>query len=191
MKTDAFLAAGVHIGALKKMRMMDRFVYKMRSDGLYVLDMEKIEQRLEVAGKFIARYDPARVLVVAGREYAQAPAKKFADLIGAKHRLGRYMPGTMTNPNLDEFTEPQLLVASDPLVDRQAVKEAGQVNVPTVVLCDANNQTQFVDLIVPCNNKGRRSLAAVYIALATHVLRARGTIAEDAELEVDLEEIIE
>lgn len=190
MKTDTFLAAGVHIGTLRKMKDMDPFVYKMRQDGLYILDIQTIEDRLKNAGKLIAKFDPSKVLVVAGREYAQAPANKFAELIGAKARLGRYMPGTMTNPNLEGFIEPELLVASDPLIDKQAIKEASRINIPTIVFCDTNNQTEYVDYILPGNNKGRKSLAMLFHALATHVLRSRGTISEEAELELETEEFM-
>jgi len=190
LKTDTFLAAGVHIGTLRKMRDMERFVYKMRPDGLYVLDIQAIEERLKQAGQFITKFEPSKVLVVAGREYAQAPAKKFAELIGAQAKIGRYMPGTMTNPNLKDFVEPVLLIASDPLIDKQAIKEAGQINIPTVVFCDSNNQTGFVDLILPGNNKGRKSLATLFWALTTHVLRARGTVAEDAELDLTADDFL-
>jgi len=147
MKQEKFLEYGVHIGTLKRKAAMDSFVYKVRSDGLAVLDVEKVSER-----------------------------------------LGRFMPGTLTNPDYKKFTECDLLIASDPLVDRQAVTEANQLGIPVVAFCDTNNTKEAVDLIVPGNNKGKKSLAFLYWALATHILRERGELQKSLDLDVSPEE---
>ncbi|MCJ2562644.1 MAG: 30S ribosomal protein S2 [Thermoplasmata archaeon] len=177
---DQYLTSGVHIGTQQKSADMKPFIYKVRTDGLYVLDIRKTDDRIRGAGRFLARYEPERVLVVAARQYGQKPAKVFARTIGADIFAGRFVPGTLTNPDLPMFTEPDILVVTDPAADQQALREALNVGIPIVALCDANNETKFVDFIIPTNNKGRRALATIYWLLTREVLKERGTIKDDA-----------
>lgn len=177
---DQYLTSGVHIGTQQKSADMKPFIYKVRTDGLYVLDIRKTDDRIRGAGRFLARYEPERVLVVAARQYGQKPAKVFARTIGADVFAGRFVPGTLTNPSLPMFTEPDVLVVTDPAADQQALREALNVGIPIVALCDANNETKFVDFIIPTNNKGRRALATIYWLLTREVLKERGTIKDDA-----------
>ncbi|MCK4456099.1 MAG: 30S ribosomal protein S2, partial [Thermoplasmata archaeon] len=167
---------------------MKPFIYKVRTDGLYVLDIRKTDDRIRGAGKFLARYEPEQILVVAARQYGQKPAKVFARTIGAKIFAGRFVPGTLTNPNLPMFTEPDVLTVTDPAADQQALKEALNVGIPIVALCDANNETKFVDFIIPTNNKGRRALATIYWLLTRQVLKERGTIKDDSGFDLAIED---
>ena len=180
---DVYLTSGVHIGTQQKSADMKPFIYKVRTDGLYVLDIKKTDTRIREASKFLARVKPENILVVAARQYGQKPAKLFAKALGAQVLAGRFVPGTLTNPELMAFTEPSVLVATDPAptVDGQALKEAVNIGVPIVGLCDTNNETRFVDLIIPTNNKGRRALATVFWLLARETLKARGQIQNDAD----------
>ena len=178
---DTYLTSGVHIGTQQESASMKPFIYKVRTDGLYVLDVKQTDTRLRVAAKFLARFPPERVLVVAARQYGQKPAKLFAQAIGAQVFAGRFVPGTLTNPGLRQYAEPAVLVVTDPAADQQALREAMNVGIPIVGLCDANNETRFVDLVIPTNNKGRRALATVYWLLTREVLKARGTVQNDAD----------
>ena len=172
--TDEYLAAGVHIGTQIKSGDMRRFIYKVRPDGLYVLDIRQLDERLKAAGRFLAKFEPSRILVVSARQYGQKPARMFAKAVGAEAITGRFVPGTLTNPVLSEYREPDVVVVTDPAIDMQAVKEATDVGIPVVALCDSNNQAENVDLVIPTNNKGRKALALVYWVLAREVLRNRG-----------------
>jgi small subunit ribosomal protein S2 len=176
---DVYLTSGVHIGTQQKSADMRPFIYKVRIDGLYVLDIKKTDDRIRQAAKFLARFKPETILIVAARQYGQKPARMFAKAIGAHVLAGRFVPGTLTNPNLDEFLEPEAIVVTDPAADQQALREALNVNLPVVGLCDANNETRYVDLVIPTNNKGRRALATIYWLLAREVLKARGVLAAD------------
>jgi small subunit ribosomal protein S2 len=75
---DEYLAAGVHIGTQQKTQDMMRFVYRVRSDGLYVLDIQSTDERIRVASKLLSHYDPSRILVVSSRQYGQHPARMFS-----------------------------------------------------------------------------------------------------------------
>lgn len=176
---DVYLTSGVHIGTQQKSADMKPFIYKVRTDGLYVLDIKKTDTRIREAAKFLARFPGDGVLVVAARQYGQKPAKLFAKALGAQVLAGRFVPGTLTNPNLPEYMEPQVILVTDPAADQQALREALNVNLPVVGLCDANNETRNVDLVIPTNNKGRRALATVYWLLTREVLKARGQVASD------------
>jgi small subunit ribosomal protein S2 len=171
---DEYLAAGVHIGTQQKTEDMKRFVYRVRADGLYVLDVKATDDRIKTAAKFLSKFDPARILVVSARQYGQFPATMFAKVIGAKSLVGRFIPGTLTNPEYRDFTEPDVVVVTDPIGDSQAVKEAVDVGVPVVAMCDTNNMTMHIDIVIPTNNKGRKALALIYWLLAQEIAKLRG-----------------
>jgi len=95
----------------------------------------------------------------------------FAKVTGARSIVGRFIPGTLTNPQSKHFIEPAIIVVTDPMTDEQALKEAVKTGIPIIALCDTNNSTNEVDLIIPTNNKGRKALATVYWLLAREMLR--------------------
>ena len=108
--------------------------------------------------------------------------------VGAESIVGRFIPGTLTNPQLSSYREAKVIIITDPLADTQVMKEAKRVGVPIVALCDANNKTDFVDLIIPTNNKGRRSLAVIYWLLAREILKNRGTIKDYSEFNYTIDD---
>ena len=185
---DVYLTAGVHIGTQVKNKDMIKFIYKVRSDGLYILDVRKTDERLRLAAKFLARFKPEEILVVAQRQYAQKPAIKFSEIIGAKVVAGRFIPGTLTNPQLPNYMEASVIFINDPAADSQALNEAVKSRIPVVALCDANNRTSYVDLVIPTNNKGRRALAFIYWLLAREVLKAREDIKSDDEYKYSIDD---
>lgn len=181
---DKYLAAGLHIGTQQKTGDMERYIYRVRSDGLYVLDVRKTNDRIMEASKFLSKYDVDDILVVSTRQYGQAPVKKFGQVTGAKTIPGRFIPGTLTNPNYGKFIEPKVLVVTDPRSDSQAIIEAKQIGIPVVALCDTENLLGNVDLAVPVNNKGRKAIALVYWLLSRQLLREKGILKEDEELDI-------
>jgi small subunit ribosomal protein S2 len=177
---DTYLTSGVHIGTQQKSASMRRFVYKVRFDGLHVLDVRETDRRIRFAAKFLARLPADRILAVSQRQYGQKPVRVFSKTVGAVSFAERFVPGCLTNPNLPEYFEPRVLLVTDPATDQQALSEAVSIGIPVVGLCDVNNETRDVDLVIPANNKGRVALATVYWLLAREVLRAR---ADGAEVE--------
>ena len=174
LPVEDYLGAGVHIGTQQKTKDMERFIHRVRTDGLYVLDISKTDRRIRTAANFLSNYAPEQILVTSSRQYGRFPAEKFADAVGARARTGRFIPGTLTNPKYDGYIEPDVVVVTDPIGDAQAVKEAITVGIPVIAMCDSNNQTSNVDLVVPTNNKGRKALSVVYWLLANEVLDRRG-----------------
>ncbi|MCD6196439.1 MAG: 30S ribosomal protein S2 [Staphylothermus sp.] len=179
---DKYLAAGVHIGTHICTKFMEPFVYRVRNDGLYILDIRKIDERIRIAAKFLARYEPEKIAVVSARQYGQKPVLKFCSYVNCKPFIGRFMPGTFTNPSLKWYFEPDVVLLTDPRADSQALKEAAEIGIPIVSLADTDNRTEYIDLIIPANNKGRKSLALIYWLLARQILREKGIIPPDGDL---------
>jgi small subunit ribosomal protein S2 len=188
IREDIYLTSGVHIGTQQKSADMKKFIFKVRNDGLYVLDIKQTDDRIKVTANFLSQYDPKEIMVVSARQYGQRPVSIFAQKIGAKAMPGRFIPGTLTNPALEDYLEPKVLIVTDPAADAQALKEGIDSGIPIVGLCDANNETKFVDLIIPCNNKGRRSLAVVYWLLTREILKNRGAISSYNDYTTTIEE---
>jgi small subunit ribosomal protein S2 len=184
---DEYLAAGVHIGTQQKTEDMKRFVYRVRADGLYVLDVKATDERIKIAANFLSKFDPARILVVSARQYGQFPATMFAKVTGAKSVVGRFIPGTLTNPEYRDFVEPDVVVVTDPIGDSQAVKEAVDVGVPVIAMCDTNNMTTHIDIVIPTNNKGRKALALIYWLLAKEITKLRGQQTDYAVNDFEIE----
>lgn len=185
---DTLLSSGIHIGTRMKTRDMESFIYRVRPDGLFVLDVKKTDDRIRVAGKFLARIEPSKVAVAATRLYAHEPVKKFCELTGATPLIGRFIPGMLSNPQYPNRVDPELIVVSDPRADAQAVKEASAVGIPIVALCSTDNEFAGVDFVIPTNNKGRRALAIIFWLLARQVLRERGELSADQNPKATIED---
>ena len=183
---DVYLQSGIHIGSKYKTGFMQPYIYKIRPDGLSVLNIAKIDEKLRAAAKLLAKYEPEKILVVCRRDNGHKAVKAFAKATGAKAIAGRYLPGTMTNPSFSGFMEPEIVVVSDPWLDRQVVRDAVKSNIPVIGLCDTNNTTENIDLVVPCNNKGNKSLSLVYYILAREYLKERGE--KEKALTLDMKE---
>lgn len=185
----AYLSAGVHIGMKQQLKAMKRFIFKVRPDKLAVFDVNLIDRQLRTAAKMLAGYKPEDVLVVSRKRNGHKPVAKFAEAIGgARAVYDRFYPGTLTNPSYRGYIEPKIVVVTDPNVDKQAVQEAFDSNIPIIGLCDTFNDPQYIDFVISVNNKGRKSIPLVYYLLAREVLRARGDIKGDAEFRYTLED---
>ncbi len=179
---DTLLSAGIHIGTRTKTKDMDTFIYRVRPDGLFVLDVKKTDERIRTAAKFLARFEPPKITAVAARLYGSDPVRKFCEVTGANPVIGRFIPGMLSNPLYPSRIEPSILIVSDPKADVQAVKEASSIGIPVIALCSTDNDFSDVDLVIPTNNKGRRALAVIYWLLARQILRERGEIPPDGDI---------
>ncbi len=181
MPFEEYQSNKVHIGTQTKSQDMQQFIQEVAADGtgLHLIDIEQTDERLQLAANFLGMYEARDVLVVSARQYGQRPARLFAQAVGARHIVGRFIPGTLTNPGLRTYIEPQIIFVTDPQADNQALSEAIGSNMPVIGICDTNNNLRNVDLCIPANNKGRRSLALIYWLLAREVLKARGLMDDE------------
>jgi small subunit ribosomal protein S2 len=185
---ETYMTSGVHIGTRQKTSDIKEFIYKVRNDGLYIIDVKKTDERIKNAAKFLVKYDPSKVLVVSVRQYGQKPVQKLAEHTGMQILEGRFRPGTLTNPNSKDFFEPEAILLTDPLADIQALKESKNIGIPVVALCDTNNETRYVDYVIPTNNKGRRALALIYWLLTRAILKEQGKIKKEDEFTAEIED---
>jgi len=189
--TNEYLKSGIHIGTKFKTRYMEKFIYKTRPDGLSVLNLQKIDERINIAAKFLSQYNPEDILIVGRRESSWKPIKLFGKVTGVKVFAGRYPPGILTNPNLDIYIEIKVLLVVDSGPDRNAVIDALKMGIPIIAICDTNNQSNNIDLVIPANNKGKKSLGLFFWVLAREYLRNRNIIKKNEELKEKIEDFTE
>ncbi|MFA5141555.1 MAG: 30S ribosomal protein S2 [Candidatus Woesearchaeota archaeon] len=189
--SDMYLKSGIHIGTKFKTKYMEQFIYKTRTDGLSVLNLQKIDERLRVLSKFLAQYEPKDILVVSRRENGWKCVKMFGKLTGVQTFAGRYPPGILTNPNLKTYIEAKVMLVTDVWPDRNAVNDALKVGIPVIALCDTNNQSNNIDLVIPCNNKGKKSIGLVFFILAKEYLKSKGLLDAEKEASIKLEDFVD
>jgi len=177
-----YLASGIHIGMKQRVADMKEFIYKIRDDGLAVLNLGKIDERIKTASKFLARCK--KIMVVGRKAVAHDAVKKFGEVVDADVIIGRFMPGTLTNPQYKKYFEADVILITDPLIDYQALKEAVKARVPVIGVCDTFNETRNIDLIIPANNKGKKSLAVLFWLLAREILKERGSLKSDSDFKL-------
>jgi len=189
--TKTYLKAGIHIGTKFKTKYMESFIYKTRPDGLSVLNLQKIDDRLKVVANFISQYEPDEILIASRRENGWKALRMFGKMTGIRVFAGRYPPGILTNPNLENFIEAKVVFVTDTWPDRNVVNDAMQIGIPVIALCDTNNQANNIDIVLPCNNKGKKSLGLVFYILAREYMLQRGLIKKSDEFKTTLEDFAE
>lgn len=180
VSAETYEENAVNIGTQQKSADMGRFIDRVREDGLYLLDISITDARIRSIAALLNKFDAPSIMVVSARQYGQRPARLFAEAIGAHSAVGRFIPGSLTNPVLRSYIEPDVLFVTDPANDQQALREAVATGLPIVGIVDANNHLRNVDIALPANNKGRRSLALIYWLLAREVLKIRGETTDEA-----------
>ena len=182
------LTTGIRVGTQVKTKFMRPFITKASPEGLYMLDLDITLEKIQTAAKFINRLGTEKLIVCSGRQYAETPVEKFCEILGSKKLLGRFMPGTLTNPTLPYYIEPRLVLISDPQVDEQAVTEATNAGIPVIGVANTDNITSNLDVIIPANNRGRKALATVYWLLVRQILIEKGELKEDEPMKYEIDD---
>jgi small subunit ribosomal protein SAe len=179
------LAATTHIGSINSEVQMETYIFKKRADGVNIINLRKTWEKLTLAARAIVSVeDPADVFVVSSRPYGQRAVLKFARYTGSTSIAGRYTPGTFTNQIQAAFREPRLLIIADPRADHQPVTEASYANIPVIAFANVDSPTKYIDISIPCNNKGDKSIGLMWWFLSREVLRLRGTISRELAWDV-------
>ena len=185
---DDYLKAGVHIGTKFRTKFMSKFIYRVRPDGLSVLNVEQINERIKMASQMLANYDPQDILVVCRRENGWKAVRLFSKITNIKSFTSRYPPGILTNPELEDFLEVKLILVIDPIPDKNVISDASKLGIPVIALADTNNESYNLDLVVPVNNKGKKSLGLVFYVLAKEYLKLKGLIKSDKDFKHSIDD---
>ena len=188
LSEKALLATGIRIGTPVRTKTMEQFTARPRPDGLHMIDYAKTLHRIDVAGKFIAATGAKNTVVYTSREHGAMAVEKFCELTGAMARIGRFMPGTFTNPLYPGHLDAELVVVADPMSDTQAMVEAGRLGVPVIAVCDTDNVTDDIDLVIPGNNRGRKAIAAIFWLLARATLTHANLLEADQPMKYSIED---
>ena len=88
--------------------------------GIYIINLGKTWEKLQLAARVIVAIEnPQDIIVQSARPYGQRAVLKFAQYTGAHAIAGRHTPGTFTNQLQTSFSEPRLLILTDPRTDHQ------------------------------------------------------------------------
>lgn len=179
------LAAKMHLGGENCNYQMSQYVYKRNQGGANIINIKKMWQKIVLAARIIAAVEnPEDVCVVSTKEMGHRAILKFARFCGTTSTSGRFSPGTFTNHSQSGYREPRLIIVTDPAIDHQAVREASYVNIPIIGLCDVDTPLKYIDVVIPCNNKGHHSVGLAWWLLAREVQRLRGTLSRSEEWSV-------
>ena len=182
------ISTGIRVGTQVKTKFMKQFIEKASPEGLYMLNIDMTLDKINTSAKFINRIGAENIIVCSGRQYAGIPIEKFCEMTGAKQLLGRFMPGTLTNPSLPYYVEPKLILISDPEVDVQALIEATNAGIPIIGIANTDNVTSKLDVIIPANNRGRKSLATIYWLLVRQILIEKGELKENESMKYEIDD---
>ncbi|MFA5797128.1 MAG: 30S ribosomal protein S2 [Candidatus Woesearchaeota archaeon] len=186
--TEDYLKSGIHIGTKFKTKYMEKFIYKTRPDGLNVLNIQQIDERIRMATDMLSAFAPEDIVIVSRRENGWKAVKAFGKATGARVFAGRYTPGLMTNPQLKTFVEAKIMLVIDAWPDKNAMMDAYHVGIPVIALCDTNNTANYIDLVVPCNNKGKKSLGLLFYVLTQRYMVNRHMLKRPEDFKMKMED---
>lgn len=170
---EDYLKSSIHLGTRAITPDMKPYVYKRRADSLAVFNTELLDDKLKEAGEYLAEYAPEEIVVVCKREAGEKAVELFSEVTGIKAFIKKYPAGILTNPNLQDFMEKELLLICDPWTDKSALADAKRIKMPVMAICDTNNYTLGIDKIIPGNNKSAKSLGFIFYLLATVYTKKR------------------
>ncbi|MEM3671197.1 MAG: 30S ribosomal protein S2 [Thermoprotei archaeon] len=173
---DLYKTSNANIGTNRKAKLMSKFIQGTQGDGVYILDIKQLDERIRYASRFLSQFQPDKIVAVGLRRNAYAPVVKFCAHTRCVALTGAFTAGTFTNPSLSSYREPDAVLISDPLNETQPVLEAAEMGIPIVAVCDTDSPVEYIDYVIPANNRGRKSLAVIYWLLAREFLRVRGEL---------------
>ena len=187
-----YLSCGIHIGTKLLSGDARRFIYRQTNYGLYVIDLTQTSERLATAAKFLSKYveeGSDRVIVCSVRRYGKEPVKKFCEALGCRAVTSRFIPGSLTNPLIDDYIkDASVVVIVDPHADKVILREAKLARVPVVSLFDTDDTLSGIDLAIPANNRGKKALGLAFWMLARMIMLELGKISSEDEFPYMLED---
>ena len=163
---DDYMKSSIHLGTRVITPDLKPFVYRRRADGLAIFNTSMIDEKIRDVAEYITKFKPEQITVVGKREAAWPALEIFAELMGVKVFTKKYPSGVLTNSNLDDFMETDLIIIVDPWLDKNALNDAQRIKIPVVAICDTNNYLQKVDKFLIGNNKSYKSIGMIFYLIA-------------------------
>ncbi|NVM44554.1 MAG: 30S ribosomal protein S2 [Candidatus Lokiarchaeota archaeon] len=191
-KKQMYLSCGIHIGTKLLSGDARRFIYRQTNYGLYVIDLTQTDKRLMTAAKFLSKYveeGSDKVIVSSVRRYGKEPVKQFCKVLGCRAITERFIPGSLTNPIIDDYIkDASVVVIVDPHADKVILREAKLARIPVVSLFDTDDILDGIDLAIPANNRGKKALGLAFWLLARQILLELGKISSEDDFPYTLDE---
>lgn len=168
---EEYKKSGISLGTRVITEFMKKYVFKRRSDGLATINTNEIDKRIRLAVNMLSQYSPNDIVIACKRESGWKGVELFGKITGINVFTKKYPAGIITNIRLDGFFEPSMMFIIDPWIDKSAMSDAIKLNLPVAALCDTNNTTTNVDLVIPCNNKSGKSLGLIFFILAKELIK--------------------
>ncbi|MCR4285006.1 MAG: 30S ribosomal protein S2 [archaeon] len=165
IKTASYLGTKVITPTMRK------YVYRRRLDGLAILNTLLVDKKLADGIDFIKQYKPEEWTLVCKREAGWRPAKMFSELTGVRIFTKKYPSGVLTNTVLEDFIETKMIVICDPWLDKNALADAKNIRIPVAGICDTNNHTTNLDIVMIGNNKSNKSLGLFFWLMAREYMK--------------------
>lgn len=171
---EDYVKSGIYLGTKVITTDMRPYVYKRRTDGLAIINTKLIDEKIKDAISFISNYEPGQILAVCKREAGWKALNAFSEATGIKVFTKKYPAGVITNPSLKDFFQPSLIMVVDAWLDKNPIADANHANIPVVSICDTNNLTSSIDLVIPGNNKSSKSIGLIFWLLARGYVQKKG-----------------
>jgi len=170
---EDYLKSSIHLGTRVITPDMRKYVYRRRADGLAVFNTSLLDDKIREGSDYLAKFAPEEIIVVCKREAGWKAIQKFAEATGIKSFTKKYPSGILTNTNLENFTEAELVIIVDPWLDKNALDDANRIGINVLSVCDTNNFTSGINQVIPGNNKSAKSIGMIFYLLAKHYIEAR------------------
>mmetsp|Transcript_13751 Transcript_13751/g.28305 ORF Transcript_13751/g.28305 Transcript_13751/m.28305 type:complete len:200 (-) Transcript_13751:212-811(-) len=179
------LLCNCHLGARRCESLMTNYTWRKRKDGIYIINIAKTIEKIRLAARaVVAIRNPNNILVISTNSIGQRAAMRFSYYTGCQLVVGRWIPGKLTNQFCKDYSEPQLIILTNPFFDSQPLSEASFVNIPSIAFCNTDTSLKYVDISIPGNNRNRYSVAFLWWMLTKEVLKLKGKIGKNDNWEV-------
>ena len=169
---EDYIKTASYLGMKVITPMMKKYVYRRRLDGLAILNTLLVDKKLADGIDFIKQFKPGDWTLVCKREAGWRGAKMFHELTGVRTFTKKYPSGILTNTKLDNFIETKMILICDPWLDKNALADAKNIRIPVIGLCDTNNHTADIDVVMIGNNKSNKSLGLFFWLMAREYMKA-------------------
>lgn len=170
---EDYLKSSIHLGTRVITPDMRKYVYRRRADGLAVFNTALLDDMIRAGANFLAKYSPEQIIIVCKRESGWKAVNKFSEITGIRAFTKKYPAGILTNINLENFMEAELVFICDPWLDKNALDDANRIGIPTLSICDTNNFTAGITQVIPGNNKSAKSLGMILYLLTKLYVETR------------------